>query len=287
MNDFPFDSRYVDALGAKMHYIEAGEGSPVLFLHGNPTSSYLWRNVIPHVAPKARCIAIDLIGMGRSDKPESEYRFADHARYLEAAIDALGLDTVTLVLHDWGSALGFDWASRHESRVSGLAFMEAFLMPVPDFDVFPDGVRDAFRAFRTQGIGWELLVEQNQFIERVLPASVIRPLTPVELDNYRRPFVDEADRLPLWRWPNEIPIGGEPADVHAVMEAYNAWLKRTPLRKLLLYADPGVLIPAPVVEWAQQNLPELTARPIGAGIHYVQEDQPDAIGRAIADWLEQ
>ena len=283
--EFPFESRYVEVLGSRMHYVEVGEGPAVLFVHGNPTWSYLWRNVIPYVAPVARCVAVDLIGMGLSDKPECEYRFFDHARYFEAAVDALGLDAVTLVLHDWGSAVGFDWASRHESRVSGLVFMEAFLMPVGGFEVFPDGVRDAFRAFRTPQLGWDLLVKQNQFIEKVLPGSVARSLSDEELENYRRPFQNESDRVPLWRWPNEIPIGGEPADVDAMMRTYSAWLQRTRVPKLMLHAEPGVLIPAPVAAWAQAHLPELTSRAIGRGIHYVQEDQPHAIGQAIAQWL--
>ncbi|HEX6022701.1 MAG TPA: haloalkane dehalogenase [Solirubrobacter sp.] len=285
--DFPFTYQEVNVLGSTMRYIEAGEGRPVLFLHGNPTSSYLWRNVIPLVAPVGRCIALDLIGMGASDKAPIAYRFADHARYLEAALDALALDDATLVLHDWGSALGFDWASRHESRVRGLAFMEAFLMPAPSYDVFPLELRDDFRAFRTPEIGWQLLVRENRFIEHVLPASVVRPLSERELDHYRAPFRDEDRRTPLWRWPNEIPIAGEPADVHATIEAYGAWLQRTPLPKLLIHADPGVLIPAPLVEWAQTHLAELTTVHVGRGIHYLQEDHPHAIGAALADWINE
>jgi haloalkane dehalogenase len=284
-SDFPFDYEEIDVLGSTMRFIEAGEGSPVLFLHGNPTSSYLWRNVIPLVAPAGRCIALDLIGMGASDTPQIAYRFADHARYLEAAIDALALDDVTLVLHDWGSALGFDWASRHESRVRGLAFMEAFLMPAAGYEVFPPELRDDFRAFRTPGLGWQRLVLENRFIEHVLPASVMRRLSDRELDHYRAPFRDQSARTPLWRWPNEIPIAGQPADVHARIEAYAAWLQRTPLPKLLIHADPGVLLPARLVEWARVHLEQLTTVHVGRGIHYLQEDHPHAIGAAIADWI--
>jgi haloalkane dehalogenase len=283
--EFPFESRYVEVLDSKVHYIDVGDGPPVLFLHGNPTWSYLWRNVIPHVALVGRCVAIDLIGMGLSGKPDIDYRFFDHARYLEAAIDALELTDATLVLHDWGSALGFDWASRNESRVTGIAFMEAFLLPAPGWEVFPEALRDEFRAFRSPKTGWELLARENRFIERVLPASILRPLSDEELDNYRRPFPDESDRKPLWRWPNEIPIAGDPADTHAVMERYNNWLRRTTLPKLLLHAEPGVLIPAPVVEWAQAHLTNLAVQSLGPGIHYLQEDHPHAIGRAIRDWI--
>ncbi len=283
--EFPFAYQEVEVLGSTMRFIEAGEGAPILFLHGNPTSSYLWRNVIPLVAPAGRCIALDLIGMGASDKPQIAYRFFDHARYLEAAIDQLGLDDVTLVLHDWGSALGFDWASRHEPRVRGLAFMEAFLMPAPGYEVFPAELRDDFRAFRTPDVGWQRLVRENQFIERVLPASVMRTLSDGELDAYRKPFRDESARTPLWRWPNEIPIAGHPVDVHATIETYAAWLQRTPLPKLLVHADPGVLIPPPLVDWAKAHLANLTSVHVGPGIHYLQEDHPHAIGAAIELWL--
>lgn len=284
-SEFPFAYQEVEVLGSTMRFIEAGEGAPILFLHGNPTSSYLWRNVIPLVAPAGRCIALDLIGMGASDKPQIAYRFFDHARYLEAAIDQLGLDDVTLVLHDWGSALGFDWASRHEPRVRGLAFMEAFLMPAPGYEVFPAELRDDFRAFRTPDVGWQRLVRENQFIERVLPASVMRTLSDGELDAYRKPFRDESARTPLWRWPNEIPIAGHPVDVHATIETYAAWLQRTPLPKLLVHADPGVLIPPPLVDWAKAHLANLTSVHVGPGIHYLQEDHPHAIGAAVERWL--
>jgi len=283
--DFPFESQHVDVLDATLHYVDVGEGRPVLFLHGNPTSSYLWRNIIPHVVPIGRCIAVDLVGMGKSTKPQSPYRFFDHARYLEAFIDALKLDDLVLVLHDWGSALGFDWASRHEDMVRGLAFMESILLPVPGWEVFPDGVREAFRAFRTPDLGWELLVRENRFIEEVLPGSIIRTLGQKELDAYRQPFLREEDRTPLWRWPNELPIAGEPADVKAVIERYSSWLQQTNLPKLLLYAEPGVLVPAPVVEWARAKLQHLTTVGLGAGIHYVQEDHPQTIGREIVRWM--
>lgn len=282
---FPYELRDLPVLGSTMRYVEVGTGDPVLFLHGNPTSSYLWRNILPLVATSARCIALDLIGMGASDKPALDYRFFDHARYVEAAIDALGLGDVVLVLHDWGSALGFDWASRHGDRVRGLAFMEAFLLPAPGYEVFPPALREDFRAYRSAEEGWERLVRRNEFIERVLPASVVRGLSDQELDHYRRPFLDERSRTPLWRFPNEIPVAGSPADVHEVMERYGRWLQTTPLPKLLLHAQPGVLIPPPVVEWARQRLPNLTTVDLGPGIHYVQEDHPHAIGTAIAEWL--
>src|SRR3954464_10797213 len=184
----------IDVHGSRMHYVEEGEGPSVLFLHGNPTSSYLWRNVIPHVSGGARCIAPDLIGMGRSDKPDIDYRFVDHARYLDGFIEALGLGDVVLVLHDWGSGLGFHWARRHADRVRGLAFMEAILAPVSSWDAFPEGARQMFQAFRTPEVGWDLICKQNVFVEQALPGSVVRKLSDEEMDAYRAPFPDEASR---------------------------------------------------------------------------------------------
>jgi haloalkane dehalogenase len=277
---------HVEVNGSRMHYVEEGEGPPVLFLHGNPTSSYLWRNIIPHVAPVGRCIALDLIGMGQSDKPDIDYRFFDHADYVDGAIEALGLTDVTLVVHDWGSGLGFHYARRHPDNVRGLAFMEAILAPVPSWDMFPEGARDLFQAFRTPEVGWDLICKQNVFIEQAIPGSIVRKLTDEEMDAYRAPFPTEESRKPIWRWPNEIPIEGEPADVTEAVGAYNAWLQETDTPKLLFTATPGALITAPMVEWARGALPNLEVVDIGEGIHYVQEDHPDEIGRGIADWIE-
>jgi haloalkane dehalogenase len=283
--DFPFESRFVDVLGSRMHYVEEGDGTPVLFLHGNPTSSYLWRNVIPHVSKVGRCIALDLIGMGRSDKPDLDYRFFDHSRYVEAAIEALGLESIAFVAHDWGSAIAFHYARRHERNVRALAFMEAILMPIPGLEALPAEVRDLFGAFRTADVGWDLIARQNVFIEQILPGSVVRGLTEAEMENYREPFPDEASRKPVWRWPNEIPLGGEPADVVEAVNAYNEWLQRTELPKLLFYASPGAIVVGPVLDWARANLKNLETVDLGEGIHYLQEDYPHAIGRELARWL--
>jgi haloalkane dehalogenase len=276
---------YADVLDSRMYYEEQGEGKPVLFLHGNPTSSFLWRNVIPHVAGAGRCLAPDLIGMGRSDKPDLDYRFVDHARYVDGLIDALGLEDLALVVHDWGSALGFHYARRNEGNVRGLAFMEAILAPVPGWEAFPEGAREMFQAFRTPEVGWDLIAKQNVFIERVLPGAVMRKLTDEEMDAYRAPFPDEASRKPVWRWPNEIPIGGEPADVAEIVGAYNRWLQETELPKLLFYAEPGALVPPPMVEWARSALSNLQTVDLGQGIHYLQEDHAEAIGREVARWV--
>ncbi len=282
---FPFASHYVEVLGSKMHYVDEGQGDPILFLHGNPTSSYLWRNIIPYVTDRARAIAPDLIGMGKSDKPDLEYRFVDHVRYLDAFIAALDLKRITLVLHDWGSALGFYYAMRHEDNVKGLAFMEAILRPLT-WEQFPEAARRTFQGFRTPEVGWDLVVNRNIFVERVLPGSIVRKLTDDEMDYYREPFLDPASRKPVWRWPNEIPIDGQPADVVQIAGEYAEWLQRTDLPKLFFYAQPGALNLADTVAWCQSTMKNLTLVDIGPGSHFIQEDNPHLIGRELAVWYQ-
>jgi haloalkane dehalogenase len=259
--------KHVEVLGAQMAYVDAGEGPVVLFQHGNPTSSYLWRNVIPHVAPQARCIAPDLIGMGASDKPDIAYRVEDQARYFDAFVQALDLKEVVLVLHDWGSALGLDWARRHESRVRGLALME-FISPIPTWlDIDPNGA-EIFRAFRSDQ-GRKLLIDENRFIEQNLPNGVVRGLTDEEMQAYRAPFLDPATREPVYRFPNELPIAGAPADVWAMGEAYSAWLLETEIPKLLFYADPGAFVSPTRAAKLQAQWKNCHAVALGAGRHFV------------------
>jgi haloalkane dehalogenase len=281
---FPYKSHFIEAQGSTLHYIDEGSGDPILFLHGNPTSSYLWRNIIPYLTPLGRCIALDLIGMGKSDKPDIEYRFFDHVKYVEGFIEKLGLRNITLVIHDWGSALGFHYAMRHESNVKGIAFMEAIVMPVPSWEAFPARARAMFQAFRTPEVGWDLIVNQNAFVEQVLPGAIVRKLTEEEMNHYREPFKDPPARKPLWRWPNEIPIEGHPADVAEAVATYNAKLQQSELPKLLFYATPGAIMQAPVVQWCQQNMKNLKTVDIGPGIHFVQEDNPHRIGSELANW---
>ena len=207
---FPFQSKLVEVLGSRMHYVEEGSGDPVLFLHGNPTSSYLWRNVIPHVSALGRCIAPDLIGMGKSDKPDIVYGFFDHSRYVEGFIEALGLRNITFVIHDWGSALGFHYARRHEGNVKGIAFMEAIVRPIT-WDEWPDQARQMFQAFRTPGVGEQMIMDNNMFVEAVLPGAILRKLSQEEMDRYREPYPTRESRKPTWRWPNEIPNRGATA----------------------------------------------------------------------------
>jgi haloalkane dehalogenase len=284
--DFFYVSHYIEVEDSQMHYIETGNGDPILFLHGNPTSSYLWRNIIPAVTPLGRCIALDLIGMGKSDKPDIEYRFFDHMKYVEGFIRAKDLQNIALVLHDWGSALGFHYASRHESNVKGMAFMEAILKPIASWEEMDEGTRQMFQALRTPELGWDLVVNQNFFVERAIPGSILRQLTEGEMNRYREPFTDPASRKPIWRWPNEIPIAGEPADVVEAVESYSRWLQSTALPKLLFYATPGAVITAKEVEWCQQHLKNLTTVDIGEGIHYIQEDNPHRIGSQLARWYQ-
>ena len=283
--DFPFAVRDVQVHGARMAYIDEGSGDPIVFLHGNPTSSYLWRNVIPHVRDVGRCIAPDLIGMGRSDKPDIGYRFVDHALYIDGFLEALGLDRITFVVHDWGSALGFDWAMRHESRVRGLAFMEAILGPVPSWEEFPPQGREIFQKLRTPGVGEPMVLDHNMFVEQLLPGSVVRSLSPAEMQHYRAPFVERAARKPMLAWPREIPIAGEPADVVTVVSRYRYALCQSQLPKLLFTVEPGMLVRAPLVAWCRASLPKLDVIALGRGLHFVQEDHPHAIGEHIAAWV--
>jgi len=283
--DFPFAVRDVQVHGARMAYIDEGSGDPIVFLHGNPTSSYLWRNVIPHVRDVGRCIAPDLIGMGRSDKPDIGYRFVDHALYIDGFLEALGLDRITFVVHDWGSALGFDWAMRHESRVRGLAFMEAILGPVPSWEQFTPQGREIFKKLRTPGVGETMVLDHNMFVEQLLPGSVVRSLSPAEMQHYRAPFVERTARKPMLAWPREIPIAGEPADVVTVVSRYRYALCQSQLPKLLFTVEPGMLVRAPLVAWCRANLPKLDVIALGRGLHFVQEDHPHAIGEHLAAWV--
>ncbi len=279
----PHPRKRVAVLDSEIAYVATGSGQPVVFLHGNPTSSYLWRNVIPHVAPLARCLAPDLIGMGDSGgSPSGSYRFADHARYLDAWFEAVGLDeNVTLVAHDWGSALAFHWARRHPDRVKGLAYMEAIVRPVT-WNEWPAAARGIFQGMRSPA-GEEMVLQKNVFVERILPASVARGLTEEEMTVYRRPYREPGEsRRPTLQWPREIPIDGEPADVVAIVEDYARWLSASPMPKLLVNADPGSILVGAQREFcrAWPNQREVTV----PGIHFIQEDSPHEIGEAIADW---
>jgi len=279
----PYPRRRVRVLDSEMAYVDVGAGDPVVFLHGNPTSSYLWRNVIPHVESVGRCLAPDLVGMGDSGRaPAGSYRFVDHARYLDAWFEALGLTRVTLVVHDWGSALGFHWARRHPERVRGIAYMEALVRPVT-WEEWPEVARQVFQAMRSPA-GEEMVLTKNVFVERILPRSVLRGLGEVEMAVYRRPYLEPGEsRRPTLTWPRQIPIEGEPADVVAIADAYSRWLATSDVPKLFVNADPGVILTGPQREFCRRwpNQREITVR----GSHFVQEDSPHEIGRALAEFV--
>lgn len=284
------EKRKAEVLGHKMAYIERGSGDPIVFLHGNPTSSYLWRNIIPHLEDQGRCIAPDLIGMGDSDKippttsdgRDGRYRFVEHRRYLDAFLEAVGANQdVTFVIHDWGSALGFDWAFRHPEHVKGIAYMEAFVRPLSLAEMsFP--ARMMFRGFRS-GLGEFLVFDLNLFVEQVLPSSIMRELRQEEMDAYRRPFEGpDENRRPVLTWPREVPFDGEPADTHDIVSRFSEWLPKSPIPKLLIHAEPGALLQGERLQYARTfaNQEEVGVK----GIHFIQEDAPHEIGQAVADW---
>jgi haloalkane dehalogenase len=280
------DKKRVVVNGLEMAYVEAGEGDPIVFLHGNPTSSYLWRDIIPHAAGLGRCIAPDLIGMGDSDKlPDSgpdRYRFVEHREYLDGFLEEVGVtERVTFVIHDWGSGLGFDWAGRHRDAVKGIVYMEAIVMPIT-WDDWPDAAKRVFQGMRSAA-GEEMVLEKNVFIERILPGSILRDLTDQEMNEYRRPFTEPGeDRRPTLTWPRQIPIEGEPADVHEIVSSYGSWLQTSDIPKLFINAEPGTILTGRQREFCRSwpNQREVTV----PGIHFIQEDSADLIGAAIADW---
>lgn len=272
--------------GLEMAYVEVGQGEPIVFLHGNPTSSYLWRNVIPHLSGRYRCIAPDLIGMGDSAKlPESRpssYTFVQHREYLDALLDQLDLgNSVTLVVHDWGSALGFDWAYRNPDRIHAVAYMEAVVTPVTWND-WPEAARPIFEAMRTNA-GEGLILDKNMFVERILPASIIRDLSDEEMEAYRAPFREPGEgRRPTLTWPRQIPIDGKPTDTHEIVSAYSRWFSTNDIPKLFINADPGSILVGRPRDFARRwpNQTEVTV----PGIHFIQEDSPEEIGEAILAW---
>ena len=286
--EFPFEKQTVSVHGSDMAYVDVGAGQPVLFIHGNPTSSYLWRNIIPYVTGGYRAVAVDLIGMGDSAKPDIAYTLEDHARYVDGFIDALGLEDIVLVIHDWGTALGMRFARLNPDRVSALAFLEAIVppgLPVPSYEAMGPEFGEMFRNLRTPGVGEQMVLEENFFIEGLLPSAVARGLTDAEMAAYRAPYPTPESRLPTLQWPREIPIGGEPAYATEQVLANGDWLAATEIPKLLFYAQPGALTPPQVADHMAQNLSNIETRLVGVGIHYLQEDHPHVIGQGLADWL--
>jgi haloalkane dehalogenase len=283
---FPYQKKRRQVLGLEMAYVDEGQGDPIVFVHGNPTFSYIWRNIIPQVQSFGRCIAPDLIGMGDSQKLAASgpgsYSFVEHRRYLDALLEALGVhERVTFVGHDWGAALSFDWAYRHQDAVRGLAYMEAILEP-STWSEFPDVARERFQAFRSPA-GEQIVLEQNSFIEFNLPRTIQRPLSQEEMDTYRRPFAEPGEgRRPMLSWARQLPIDGSPADVTEIVTAFGAWLSQSPIPKLYFKSEPGTASPKTVAfcrSWPEQT--EVAVR----GHHTPQEDSPDEIGQALARWI--
>lgn len=280
----------IPVLDSTMFYEERGSGAPLIFLHGNPSSSYLWRHILPAIGEPGRLLAPDLIGMGRSGKPDLPYQFDDHASYLEAWIDALGLDEVTLIGHDWGGALAFDWAARHPDRVRGVAFMETIIHPMT-WDDFAASARPRYEALKAPGVGEEMVLDQNFFMERALRATVLRGLSDEELAVYRAPYPTRESRRPLLAWARSMPINGEPAGVVSRVEAYDEWLTSSDdVPKLLLTFEgsPETLMIGPAMTaWCAEHIANLTIVPLGPAAHMAPEDQPGAIAAAIAAWADE
>ena len=289
MTEQPLAKKTVDVLDSRMAYHERGEGRPVLLLHGNPTSSYLWRDVIPELEGRGRLIAPDLIGMGDSGKlpnPDTHtYRFTTHRGYLDAFIDAVigRAESIVLVVHDWGSALGFDWANRHRDRIRGIAYMEGIVRPIASWDEWSPAATPIFQGFRSDK-GEAMILDRNVFVERVLPGSVLRKLTEAEMTEYRRPFLQREDRWPTLTWPRQIPIAGQPADVVAIAADYAQWMAHNDIPKLFVNAEPGAILIGAVREFCRswKNQTEVTV----PGSHFIQEDSGPAIGRAVAGWMQ-
>jgi haloalkane dehalogenase len=274
-------------LDSTMFHRELGTGYPIVFLHGNPTSSHLWRHIMPAVG-SGRRLAPDLIGMGESGKPDLAYTFDDHARYLDAWFDALGLDEIVLVGHDWGGALAFDWAARNPGRVRGLAFMETIVKPMA-WEEFPEGGRDLFRSIKTPGVGETMILEDNTFLTQLLPLTVASGLGDDDLKVYLKPYPTPESRRPLLQWPRSMPLGGEPTDIVARIERYDTWLAAsTDVPKLLLafQPGPGAMMGPEMVEWCAKNIAELEIEQLGPAGHHAPEDQPEAIAAAVRGWAD-
>jgi haloalkane dehalogenase len=283
--DFPYESRFVEIAGSKMHYIEQGAGDPILFLHGIPASNYVWRNVIPHLATLGRCIAPDLIGFGKSDKPDIAYSISDHIRYIEKFIDELKLKKLTIVMHGWGSIIGFDYAMKHEKNCKGLAFYEAFLRPFHEEDIslpFQEHVSE----LEAQEFNMEKAINGIQFIDQVLPQAMMRTLSETEMSHYREPFLEAGSEKPLQQYWQELSQKNGSGEVDKIITEYAKKLTQSKLPKLLLYSIPGFVMTIATVMWAKKHLTQLEIVEIGEDLHYAQESNPFLMGESISIWLQ-
>lgn len=283
---FPFESKYLEVKGSKIHYIDEGQGDPILFIHGNPTSSYLWRNIIPHLSNQGRCIALDHIGMGKSDKPDINYGFADSFSYLEAFVEKLGLENITLVLHDWGGIMGFHYANTHREKIKAIAFMEASI-DAPRYETMPFSVKMGLAMMRSNLFGGFLVKRMNIFIKKMLPDLISRKMTEEEMAHYAAPYPTAQSRKPLLAWPKDVPIKGNPQESHAKVKAYAAWLKESEIPKLCLYVSPGIGFQQADLEIVKSSFKNTKLVYLGEGLHFIQEDYPHEIGENIAMWLKE
>lgn len=279
-------SHFVSVKGSNMHYTDSGSGDPILFLHGIPTSAYLWRHIIPVLSPHARCIASDLIGMGQSDKPDIDYRVFDHIAYIEAFINALELKNITLVLHGWGSVIGLDYARRNEKNIKAIAFYESHLQPVTNWEQLSLPVQQFATLLNRPGASYRAIVKQNYFIEKLLPRSVIRELTEEEMSHYRAPFQTPDSRKPLWQYVNDLPLGHGPDDVVALIQRYSEWLEKTKIPKLLLYAIPGFMTTVETVCWARDHLSNIDVAALDDALHLAQESVPEQFSAFLLNWYQ-
>lgn len=283
--DFPYTSNYLEVYGSKMHYIEQGSGDPILFLHGMPTSSYLWRNIIPHLATLGRCIAPDLIGMGKSDKPDIAYSITDHIKYIEQLIETLHLKNITFIMHGWGSIIGFDYAMRHENNCKGLVFYESYLRPFTDNDVSLP-LQEQLYSLTAQEDMYDLVVNGSYFVDKVLPQAMMRSLSQEEISHYREPFLKEQSGKALFQYLQELPTGKNNNQVEKIIAEYSKKLTTSTLPKLMLYSVPGFVTTIATAMWAKENLPNLEIVDVGEELHYAQESNPFLMGEAISIWMQ-
>lgn len=282
-----YPSNFVTIKKSKIHYIEDGIGDPVLFIHGMPTSSYLWRNILPALSDKAHCIAPDLIGMGASGKPDIEYTLFEHIDYIEGFIKSLGLKNITLVMHGWGSLIGFDYARRYSDNVKAMAFYESHIRPTSDWEMLSLPVQQLATLLDRPGASYRAIVEQNYLVNRLLPNGVLRTLTKEELDSYKKPFPTPESRKPLWQYIQELPLGKSKGEATNLIEKYSIWLQKAPQPKLMMYAVPGFITTIDTVRWAKEHLPNLTLIELKDALHFAQESIPEVFSHELRKWYEE
>lgn len=283
---FPYEPQFSNVLGSKMHFIEIGKGEPIVFLHGMPTSCYLWRNILPYVSQHAHCIAPDLIGMGKSDKPDIDYMVFDHINYIENFIDNLGLDNITLMMHGWGSVIGFDYAMRNPGRIKGLAFYEAHLRPPNSREMVALPVQELATILDLPDKGYDVIMNSNYYVNKVMPRGSLRQLTCEEIKMYQEPFSQPGSSRPIWQYLQELPLGNGPDDVVDLIANYSEKLQKTEIPKLMFYAVPGFITTMDTVKWARDHFKHLRLVDIGDALHYAQESNPKFIGNELSAWYQ-